>query len=247
MSMACIGQDIMPTEERGEIGNVKPAGFYTVKYPVIEGLYQWNRCHMIAYALTAENDNENQLFTGSRFLNIDGMLPFEIMVVNYINETDNHVLYRVTCCYKDSSDIIASGVLMEGYSVEDNGSGICFCVYCYNSQPGIHIDYSTGETEYTGENLETAIKMNYSSVILPEDDKESKNIEENEKDVNEYNPEKQDEDDSYQYVLNTNTMKIHLPTCDSVNDIQEHNKEYSDKNLDELVEEGYVPCKRCMQ
>ncbi|MBE6808287.1 MAG: hypothetical protein E7524_02330 [Ruminococcaceae bacterium] len=150
--MACIGTDIMPTEERGSIGQVKPTGWHTVKYDIVDGKYLYNRCHLIGFQLTGENANEQNLITGTRYLNIEGMLPFENMIADYVRETENHVIYRVTPVYK-SSDLLASGVQMEAFSVEDNGEGICFNVYAYNSQPGIEINYSNGESKLAGDKI----------------------------------------------------------------------------------------------
>ncbi len=144
-TMACIGKDIMPTGERGEIGQVKPTGWVTAKYDFVDGKYLYNRCHLIGWQLTGENANEQNLITGTRYMNVDGMLPFENMVDDYIEETGNHVLYRVTPIFKDN-ELVARGVTMEAYSVEDKGEGICFNVYCYNNQPGVEIDYATGKS-----------------------------------------------------------------------------------------------------
>lgn len=148
VAYANISRELMPTEERGEIGSVKPSGWVQAKYEGVidsEPAYLYNRCHLIAYCLTAENANEKNLITGTRYLNIEGMLPFENQVANYLDEKDNHVLYRVTPLF-EGDNLVVNGVLMEAYSVEDSGAGICFCVYCYNVQPGIVIDYSTGES-----------------------------------------------------------------------------------------------------
>ena len=145
VTMACIGIDIMPTEDRGEIGSVKPTGWQSVKYDCVEGKYLYNRCHLIGFQLAGENANKRNLITGTRYLNIEGMLPFENLVADYVQETKNHVLYRVTPLF-DGDDLVAHGVLMEGWSVEDDGEGVCFCVYAYNVQPGIIIDYTTGES-----------------------------------------------------------------------------------------------------
>ena len=142
---ASIGDDLMPTEERGSIGQIKPSGWHTVKYDNVDGKYLYNRCHLIGYHLTAENANEENLITGTRYMNVEGMLPFENMVADYIKETGNHVMYEVTPVY-DGDDLVASGVHMEGYSVEDEGEGISFNIYAYNVQPGIEIDYATGES-----------------------------------------------------------------------------------------------------
>ena len=143
---ACIGQDIMPTEERGKIGMVKPSGWHLSKYDFVNGKYLYNRCHLIGYQLAGENANEKNLITGTRYLNVDGMLPFENEVADYVHKTNNHVLYRVTPIFH-GDNLVASGLTMEAYSVEDSGEGICFCVYCYNAQPGVIIDYATGENE----------------------------------------------------------------------------------------------------
>ena len=142
-ALACVGIDIMPTEERGSIGMIKPSGWHTVKYDFVDGKYLYNRCHLIGYQLTGENANEKNLITGTRYMNVDGMLPFENMVADYVTETENHVMYRVTPVYQDNN-LVASGVQMEGYSVEDQGKGVSFNVYCYNVQPEITIDYRTG-------------------------------------------------------------------------------------------------------
>jgi DNA-entry nuclease len=143
---ANVGVDLMPTKERGSIGQVKPSGWQTVKYDNVDGKYLYNRCHLIGYQLTAENANEKNLITGTRYLNIEGMLPFENMIADYVKETKNHVLYRVTPIF-EGENLVASGVQMEGYSVEDEGEGICFSIYAYNVQPGIIIDYVNGKSE----------------------------------------------------------------------------------------------------
>ena len=147
---ACISTDLMPAEERGSIGQVKPSGWQTVKYDFVDGKYLYNRCHLIGYQLTAENANEENLITGTRYLNVEGMLPFENLVADYVEETGNHVLYRVTPDF-EGMELVARGVQMEALSVEDNGEGVCFNVYVYNVQPGVVIDYATGESWLEGE------------------------------------------------------------------------------------------------
>jgi len=142
-AFANVGKETMPTEERGQIGMIKPSGWQTVKYDCVDGKYLYNRCHLIGYQLSAENANEKNLITGTRYLNVSGMLPFENMVADYIKNTGNHVLYRITPIYQ-GKNLVASGVLMEAQSVEDDT--IRFCVYCYNVQPGIQIDYATGKS-----------------------------------------------------------------------------------------------------
>ena len=154
-TMACIGPDIMPAEERGSIGQVKPTGWQTVKYDFVDGKYLYNRCHLIGYQLTGENANEKNLITGTRYMNVEGMLPFENMVADYVKETGNHVLYRVTPVF-EGDELVARGVEMEAWSVEDNGEGICFHVYVFNIQPGVTINYADGtsaldESYFAGE------------------------------------------------------------------------------------------------
>ena len=140
-----ICQDTMPTEPRGSISSIKPSGWHTYKYDFVDGKYLYNRCHLIGYQLAGDNYKTN-LITGTRQFNVDGMLPFENMVADYVKETDNHVLYRVTPTY-DGDDLVAQGVLMEAESVEDKGDGVEFCVFTYNVQDGVDIDYTTGETK----------------------------------------------------------------------------------------------------
>ena len=146
LAYANVCLETMPEFERGSINEITPSGWDNKKYSIVDGGWIYNRCHLIGWQLTAEDDNECNLITGTRYLNIQGMLPFENKVAKYITDNDDmdyHVLYRVTPLFNDN-DLVASGVLMEGYSIEDKGKGIQFCVYCYNVQPGITIDYKTG-------------------------------------------------------------------------------------------------------
>jgi len=144
VAFSCVGKETMPTEERKAIGSIKPSGWKTAKYDIVEGKYLYNRCHLIGYQLTAENANPKNLITGTRYMNVEGMLPFENKVANYIKQNENnHVLYRVTPDFK-GENLVASGVQIEAYSLEDNGNGIQFNVYIYNVQPGVDIDYLTG-------------------------------------------------------------------------------------------------------
>ena len=147
VAYANVCPELMPTEERGEIGSIKPSGWHTVKYNgIVDGNYLYNRCHLIAYCLTAENANKKNLITGTRYLNNEGMLPYEIKVAQYVEDTGNHVLYRVTPVF-EGNNLLASGIMMEAYSVEDKGKGISFCVYAYNVQPGITINYKNGDSK----------------------------------------------------------------------------------------------------
>lgn len=153
VAYANIGPDLMPTQKRGSIGQVKPSGWKTVKYDIVDGKYLYNRSHLIGYQLSGENANKENLITGTRYFNATGMLPFENMVADYVKETKNHVLYRVTPIYK-GDNLVASGVQMEAYSVEDAGEGICFNVFVYNVQPGIAINYANGDSSLTKDNID---------------------------------------------------------------------------------------------
>lgn len=221
-AVACVGKDLMPTEERGTIGQVKPTGWHTVKYDNVDGKYLYNRCHLIGYQLSGENANERNLITGTRYLNVQGMLPFENMVADYVKETNNHVMYRVTPVF-EGNNLLATGVKMEGYSVEDKGDGICFNVFCYNIQPGIYIDYTTGDS-YLAEAVTTAAPVTskaYTSAAYANNDV------------------------SGTYILNTNTKKFHRPNCSSVKRMNESNKESYSGSRDSLINKGYSPCKNC--
>ncbi len=161
VAYANICRELMPTEERGGIGQIKPSGWHTVRYDgLVDGNYLYNRCHLIGYQLAGENANERNLITGTRYMNVDGMLPFENLVADYVQETGNHVLYRVTPVY-DGSDLVAGGVQMEALSVEDGGEGICYNVYVYNAQPGVEIDYATGESWLKGETPADGAALTY--------------------------------------------------------------------------------------
>ena len=226
-AVACVGKDLMPTEERGAIGQIKPTGWHTVKYDCVDGKYLYNRCHLIGYQLSGENANERNLITGTRYLNIKGMLPFENMVADYVKETNNHVMYRVTPVF-EGDNLLATGVKIEAYSVEDNGDGISFNVFCYNIQPGIVIDYATGEsrlaeTATVTQSTQPATSKTYTSTSAPY--------------VN--------NDVSGTYILNTNTKKFHRPNCSSVKRMKESNKESYSGSRDSLIDRGYSPCKNC--
>jgi len=232
VTYACIGKDLMPTEERGSIGMVKPTGWHTVRYDdLVDGKYLYNRCHLIGYQLTGENANTKNLITGTRYLNIEGMLPFENMVADYIQETNNHVLYRVTPIF-EGNNLLATGVLMEGYSVEDKGAGVSYCVFAYNVQPGIEIDYATGESKLAdGAQQEEQKTATVTPTPSPEPEKQE--------------PVTRSEASQADYILNTNTKKFHHPTCSSVNDMKEKNKQKFFGTCDETIALGYSPCGRC--
>ncbi len=294
VAYANVCRETMPTEERGNIGMIKPSGWQTVKYDNVDGKYLYNRCHLIGYQLTAENANEKNLITGTRYLNIEGMLPFENMVADYIDETENHVLYRVTPIFKDDN-LLASGVQMEAYSVEDKGKGVSFNVYCYNVQPGIEINYSDG-TSRLADGTIASITLNYSKYALTVGQSKtlvaSTSPESAAKNVTWYSSDSKvatvnkngkvtavkagtvtitaktsnglkatckvtvkakldttvtnsTSAGNVTYVLNTNTKKFHLPNCSSVRDMKDKNKKEVSCSRDEVIDMGYVPCKRC--
>lgn len=238
MAYANVGQDLMPTEPRGEIGAVKPSGWHLVKYDNVDGKYLYNRCHLIAYMLAAENANPQNLITGTRYLNVQGMLPFETKVCDYVKNTGNHVLYRVTPIF-DGDNLLADGVLMEAYSVEDAGEGISFCVFAYNVQPGIGIDYATGDNWAEGSGTyQSTVASVAEETPAPQPETDT---------AVQITPELSAPQETQQttYVLNTNTMKFHYPTCSSVDDMKEKNKQIYTGSRDEVINMGYVPCKRC--
>ena len=211
-AFANIGKDLMPAEKRGSIGEVKPTGWQTAKYDNVDGKYLYNRCHLIGYQLTGENANEKNLITGTRYLNVDGMLPFENMVADYIKETNNHVLYRVTPVFS-GDNLVASGVHMEAKSVEDNGDGVLFNVYCFNAQPGIAIDYATGDSHQDDSIVADASKSTTAA-----------------------------EANVQTYVLNTNTKKFHKESCNSAKSMDASNKKIYTGSRQEIIDMGYEAC-----
>ena len=215
VAYACVGSDLMPTEDRESISSVKPSGWINVEY---DGQYLYNRCHLIGFQLTGENANEKNLITGTRYMNVDGMLPFENMVADYVKETDNHVLYRVTPVF-EGDNLVASGVLMEAYSVEDSGEGVTFCVYAYNVQPGITIDYATGASAAGGEEVpQPSIPAQTTSGSAEEQGT---------------------------YVLNTSSMKFHEPDCSGVASMSDANRQDYTGSRQDLIDQGYTPCNIC--
>lgn len=213
-AVSCIGKDLMPTEKRGSIGSVKPSGWHISKYDFVDGKYLYNRCHLIGYQLTAENANERNLITGTRYLNVEGMLPFENDVADYIEITNNHVYYKVTPIF-EGNNLVANGVQMQAYSVEDNGQGVSFNVYCYNVQPGVAIDYATGDNQ--------AVASSSASVTSTSSD----------------------EADKKTYIVNTKTKKFHNPDCEGVKKMSSSNKKKYKGTRDSLISNGYSPCQKC--
>lgn len=222
---ACIGRDLMPTDSRGEIGSVRPTGFHIVRYDdIIADKYLYNRCHLIGWQLTGENANERNLITGTRYMNVEGMLPFENRVAGYIRKTGDHVLYRVTPVFIED-ELVCRGVLMEARSVGDNGAGVCFNVFCYNVQPKISIDYSDGESHRLVE-AETST----ASVTEIQTEAVKTSLASSAPDT---------------YILNTNTHRFHFPSCQSAKSIKEKNRlEYSGTR-EEIIAQGYAPCSQC--
>lgn len=223
VAMACIGTEIMPTEERsGSLSSVTPSGFVNVAY---EGEYLYHRAHLIGWQLAGEGANKLNLITGTSFMNVEGMLPFENMVDDYVEETNNHVMYRVTPIFRDN-ELVARGVLMEAYTVEDEGGatgkdGFTFCVYIYNNQPGVRINYLTGQSK-----ADDGVPFpEGGQVPLPDEG----------------------EDYDYLYVLNISSKKIHLPDCQYAKSMKEANREYSNEELKDLIFAGYSKCGTCMK
>ena len=231
VAYANVCLETMPTEKRGSISEVKPTGWHSVKYDNVDGKSLYNRCHLIGYQLTAENANQQNLITGTRYLNVDGMLPFENMVADYVKETDNHVLYRVTPIFT-GDNLVADGVLMEGYSVEDEGDGICFCVYAtgdswLSSEKGNSNSSSGGNSAVS---QSAADKSGTQQAAV-----QTESVKETSAPVS----------TGTEYILNTNTKKFHYPSCSSVKQMKASNKKEYTGSRDDLIAQGYDPCKKC--
>lgn len=237
-AISCIGRETMPEGERGSIGMIQPSGWHISKYDFIDnGGYLYNRCHLIGWQLTGQNDEERNLITGTRYMNTQGMLPYENQVAEYVRSTGNHVLYRVTPVFK-GKDLLARGVEIEAYSLEDKGRGVSINVYCYNVQPGVKIDYKDGKN-----------KLDEST--LPEDGR-SESLHEDAADSNvKAGVPTEDDEPEYivpegvTYVLNNNTMRFHKTDCEGAKTIKEHNREWFYGSRQEAVDSGYVPCGMC--
>ncbi len=218
-ALASCGKEIMPKagEKRGSISNVYPSGWVQASYDHVSGKYLYNRSHLIGWQLSAENDNEKNLITGTRYFNTEGMLPFENMVADYIKETGNHVAYRVTPVY-DGDSLVAKGVRMEAFSVEDRGEGICFHVFVYNVQPGVTIDYTTGKSALSSSPPAVTTTAPPVTTNAPQ---------------------------TAGYVLNTNTKKVHRPTCHHAKKIKDANRADYQGVLNDLLSQGYTTCGTC--
>ena len=270
VAFALISRETMPTEERGSIGMVKPSGWKTARYDWVDGLYLFNRCHLIGYQLAGENDNERNLITGTRSMNVQGMQPYEDRIASYVRGTGNHVLYRSTPVF-EGDELVARGVLLEALSVEDDGAGIRFCAWCYNVEPGVEIDYTTGESHATGEiSIESGAggavataggaaaaipdaattEVSATDQAAPSEAVETASPEASVSDAGTTTettgaPATPEAANVRTYVLNTNTHKFHYPNCSSVGDMAEHNKQYVESTRDEIIALGYEPCGRC--
>lgn len=240
-AFANIGTDLMPTEERGPIGMIRPSGWHTVTYGCISDRYLYNRCHLIGYQLSGENANEHNLITGTRHLNVESMLPFENIVADYVRETGNHVLYRVTPVFR-GDNLLADGVLMEAYSVEDFGASICYCVFAYNVQPGISIEYQTGDS------FEIGSETHPDSELVPDSTPSVEPVP-----IPRPEPGYPDQGSDIpadipggrDYVLNTNTKKFHDPGCSQVQRISVQNRHDYTGTAEYLIQQDYSPCKIC--
>ena len=231
-AFAVLDREHMPEGERGSIGMIRPSGWKLSKYGFIDnGGYLFNRCHLIGWQLSGENAEERNLITGTRYMNMEGMLPYENQVANYIRETGNHVAYRVTPDFR-GSELVCRGVQIEAVSVEDQGKSLSFNVYCYNVQPGVEIDYRSGENH-----LAEGVTTRHLSLQDEYESENSKAVAETDSVGN--------KTADCDYILNTNTKRFHTPDCSSVQDMTEHNKEEYNGNREELIEQGYKPCGNC--
>ena len=237
----CIGPSMLATEERGSIGMIRPSGWHTVKYDFVDGLYLYNRCHLIAYSLCGVNADERNLITGTRYLNVEGMLGIENRVYWYVKDTGNHVCYRVTPRYI-GSDLLAVGVQMEAYSVEDHGKKLSLNMFCFNVQPGVLIDYKTGDNRLDP-NYETSRSTLTDSDSETQDPASITQLEE--EDTNSKENEPYIPDEKVTYIINMNTGRFHLPGCQSVQDMKNKNRKEFFGTREELMDAGYKPCGRC--
>lgn len=250
VAYANIGKEIMPVEERGEIGPVKPSGWHTVKYDFVDGKYLYNRCHLIGYQLSGENANEKNLITGTRYMNVEGMLPFENKVAEYVKNTGNQVLYRVTPVFVDD-ELVARGIIMEAESVPDKGKTLSFAVYVYNVQPGIEIDYATGES-WQADSFSTAMSVQKDAYQGGTESQENENgtaaegAQPSEMTKSQNSESEQKQTVKMDYILNTNTKKFHYLYCSSVEQMKAHNKKSFSGTRESVLQMGYEPCKICM-
>lgn len=236
-AIACVGPDTMPAkgEKRGSIGMVKPTGWHTITYEGVDGRYLYNRCHLIAWCLGAENANEDNLITGTRYMNTEGMLPTEERVANYIDRTGNHVLYRATPVF-EGDNLVASGVLLEARSVEDSGAGINLCRWCYNVQPGISINYATGDSWLASGDANSDANATGSAAA---------STQRGASDAGQQTEGSQQSANAQTYILNTSTKKFHEPGCSAAARMSDRNKSEVSATRADLIAQGYTPCGIC--
>ncbi|WP_302963880.1 DNA/RNA non-specific endonuclease [uncultured Adlercreutzia sp.] len=240
-AFAIVGAETMPTEERGDIGDVKPTGWQIAKYEFVDGKYLYNRCHLLGFQLTGENANTRNLITGTRYMNVDGMLPFENAVADYVHATGNHVLMAVTPLF-EGDELVARGVQMAAESVEDGGEGVSFNVFCYNVQPGVAIDYATGDNRLDGTIEGTPLP----DVSGAPDSSAGEGGDSGAAAAAESATSNDETDKGIaEYVLNTNSKKFHVPTCSSVDQMSAKNRKDVEDTRENIVANGYDPCKRC--
>ena len=242
-TFAVVGTETMPTEERGSIGEVRPTGWKMGKYDFVDGKYLYNRCHLLGFQLTGENANVSNLITGTRYMNVEGMLPFENAVADYVHATGNHVLMRATPVF-DGDDLVARGVHMMAESVEDGGDGVAFNVFVYNVQPGVVIDYRTGE------NMAAEDATPLPDVSGDGGDASSDGGGTGTKGSADGGTALSDsgaatEKGTTEYVLNTNSKKFHVPSCSSVDQMSAKNRQDVTDTRENIVGRGFEPCKRC--
>lgn len=248
--MACLSGETLPTRERGQIGNIRPSGWHTIRYDdLIEDRFLYNRCHVLGYQLTGDNATPENLFTGTRYLNMESMLFFENKVATYLRDYgENHVIYRVTPLY-EKNNLVATGVQMEAFSVEDHGEGVCYNVFVYNVQPGILINYADGESQRDPNYNPGTVISTAAAYSTPEQSEilrlEADYSGNEDISVKSMPKEAEASEKEITYILNTNTKKFHYPECKSVSDMKEKNKKEFSGSREEAISEGYVPCKRC--
>ncbi len=240
-----ISENTMPVEERGQIGDIRPSGWHTEKYPgVIEGNYLYNRCHLIGYQLAGDNASQENLITGTRWLNVQGMLPFENKVADYVKTYRSQVLYRVSPVFIED-DLVAYGVMMEAKALDEKGPGLEYNVFIYNQQPGIEIDYHKGDSRLKAdydEEIRSACEwlgISYASYMGIEA------IESVAVSLESERSDRAEVSDEVTYIGNMNSKKFHVPSCRSVEDMKEYNKLYWKGSREALMDQGYVPCQRC--
>ena len=238
---SCIGQDGMPTEPRGDSSSVEPSGWHTDRYDFVEGEMLFNRCHLIGHQLSGDDAVPRNLITGTSYMNRDGMLQFENAIALYVRETNNHVMYRVVPIFA-GEELVARGVHMEAISVEDNGAGLAFNVFCYNVQPGIDIDYKTGDNKLSEDTVMLEEYLSGKYLIMA-------NMQGQVPDAEQYSKEQgetaQQEAHTMTYVLNTNSCRFHYPDCSGVAEMADHNKQIVESTREELISRGFKPCGSC--